>query len=333
MTVQTHKINGRVLPSPTDWAALFGADRPLILEIGFGRGDFLRHLARTQPDHNILGIEISNRCLSKAESLIAREQIANIRVIHATGEMALHHLIAPESLRAVYINFPDPWFKTGHHHRRLMQRDTLDVIVSRLQIGGELHLATDIFAYAEMSAELLAATPTLDNLNPSAWINQQPDRIITKYEANARDAGRACYYFSYRRNQTAAPPVPIMEERPMPHIVFASPLSMDQLADAFREMQLSHGDTHLHITGVYRSRGALLFETHIAEPTINQRVGIMLYARHNATPPDTYEYTLQLGNIGAPRPTDGIHAAVRLLADWMLGLHPASAVVKAKVAL
>ena len=84
-----------------------------------------------------------------------------------------------------------------------MQRDTLDAIVSRLQPGGTFYLATDIHAYAEMSHELLAATPGLDNLLPDAWAPRVPERVSTKYEATARREGRACYYFAYRAQRAA----------------------------------------------------------------------------------------------------------------------------------
>ena len=187
------KLNSKTLPWPTDWTALFGTDKPLILEIGFGHGQFLLHLATTFPDHNVIGLEISNRCLNRAESRLARKKLTNCHVIHSTAETALAYLLQPASLAQVYINFPDPWFKSRHGHRRLMQRDTLDALVNRLAPGGKLYLATDILEYAEMSSELLAATPGLDNLLDSPWANAMSGRVVTKYAQKARPEGRDCY--------------------------------------------------------------------------------------------------------------------------------------------
>lgn len=324
------KLSGYRLPWSTDWAALFGEQRPLILEIGFGRGAFLRHLARRYPDHNIVGLEISNRCMQVGEKLIARERLTHVRVIHSTAEMALHHLFEPATLEQIHINFPDPWFKPGHHHRRLMRRDTVDALVSRLRPGGMLYMATDIVEYAELTAELLAATPGLTNTLPTAWARELPDRVVTKYEQIARDEGRTCYYFAYRRNEVPAPPVPVIRDLDMPHIVFTSPLTLDEMASRFDGWNVDEGDTHIHFMGVYRGRGALLFEAHVGEATIIQHLALRVSERSKR---EGREYTIQVSSMGHPRATLGVHRAVTLLGDWLLSLHPDARTMINKVAV
>ena len=326
----TEKLSGYRSEWPTDWPALFGAERPLILEIGFGRGAFLLHLARRYPDHNIVGLEISNRCMVIGEKLIAREHLTNVRVIHSTAEMALNHLFEPQSVSQIYINFPDPWFKPGHHHRRLMQRDTVDALVSRLTPDGRLYLATDILEYAELSAELLADTPGLTNLLPSAWVNDMTDRVITKYEQIARNAGRACYYFAYARNATGAPNVPVIRDLPMPHIVFTSPLTLDQMADQFAGWNVDEGDLHIHFMTLYRGQHALLFEVHVGEATIIQHLALRVSERAKR---EGREYTIQVSSMGHPRATVGVHRAVALLGEWLIGLHPDAHAMINKVAV
>lgn len=324
------KLSGYRLAWSTDWAALFGAARPLILEIGFGRGAFLLHLARRYPDHNLVGIEISNRCMVVGEKLIAREKLAHVRVIHTTAEMALHHLFEPASIAQIYINFPDPWFKPGHHHRRLMQRDTVDALVSRLAPGGLLYMATDIREYADLSADLLANTPGLTNLLPAAWADALPDRVVTKYEQIAHDEGRACYYFAYRRSEQPAPPVPIIRELDMPHIVFTSPLTLDEMAAHFTDWNVDEGDTHIHFMTLYRGRHALLFEVHVGEQTIIQHLALRVSERQKR---EGREYTIQVSSMGHPRATQGVHRAVSLLGDWLIGLHPDAHALINKVAV
>ncbi|NDJ61226.1 MAG: tRNA (guanosine(46)-N7)-methyltransferase TrmB [Chloroflexi bacterium] len=315
------KLSSLTLPWPTDWPGLFGRAAPLILEIGFGTGTFLVHLARSRPDANLVGLEISNRSLVTMEKAVVRERLTNVRVVHSLAETALHHLFTPGALAQVYINFPDPWFKTRHSHRRLMQRDTLDALVSRLEPGGVLYLATDIIEYAQMSHRLLRATPGLDNQLAAAWSTEPlPGRIVTKYEAKAHREGRACYYFAYRRNDQPAPPVPVIKDLAMPHIVFNSPLTLAAIQAAFAPAQhtIPHGAGALHISWVaaYRSETALLFEVHIGEPTITQRLALTLIQRSGG------DFTLQMSTLGQPRPTAGVHHAVRLLGDWLIGLHP-----------
>ena len=326
------KLNSQMLDWPTDWTALFGVNRPLIVEIGFGHGAFLVHLARCYPDANVVGLEIANRSLAKTEGKVEREGIDNIRLIHSTAETALHHLFTPASIQQIHVNFPDPWFKTDHAGRRLMQRDTLDAIASRLANGGEFYLATDILAYAEMVNELLAQTPGLDNLLPDAWANSLPGRVVTKYEAAARREGRECYYFAYRRNQLPAPDVPVIKELlPMPHIVFASPLTLEQMADRFEPQKQSEGGVNIHLMSAYVGKEALLVETHVGEPTITQHIALVIVARPRPDTPGANEYTIQLSTLGQPRVTAGIHQAVRLLGDWALRLHPENRFVKEKV--
>ena len=274
------KLNSRMLPWPTDWAALFGADRPLIVEIGFGHGDFLLHLARQFPDANVIGLEIANRSLLKTEAKVEKARLTNVRLIHSSAETALHHLFTPASITQVHINFPDPWFKSGHQHRRLMQRDTLDAMVSRLVPGGELYLATDILEYAEMAHDLLRVTPGLDNTLAEGWAHDLPGRVVTKYEADRpRSEGRTCYYFAYCRNQQPAPDVPVVKDTPMPHVVFTSPLTLAEMIARFEPIQWSEAGTHVHLMDAYLGREAILIETHVGEPTITQHVALVIITR------------------------------------------------------
>ncbi len=304
--------------------------RPLIVEIGFGYGQMLRYLAQQRPDANIVGFEIASQCLIKAEGAIRRGLLPNVRVVYARAETALYHLLTPESMDEVHINFPDPWFKTRHEHRRLMQRATLDVLVSRLKPGGKFYLATDIQAYAAMSAELLAATPGLTNLLDAPWRESVPGasglpRTITKYEARARREGRVCHYFALVRNSHPAPAVPVMEDLPVPHMVFDSPLTLTEIQAQFTPASYSERGVNINYLNAYVSDRAVLIEAYIDEPTIEQRVALMLVRRELSD-----EYTLQPGLIGSPRPTAGMHIAVQHLGAWLVSLHPATRVLQDK---
>lgn len=334
MTALMHKLSSLTLPWPTDWDTLFPPElrgAPLILEIGFGGGTYLLHLARTHPNARVIGLEISNRSLEAAERAIVREGLTNVRPLHSFAETALHHLFQPRSLAQVHINFPDPWFKARHSHRRLMQRDTLDAIVSRLTPDGEFYLATDIRDYAEMSAELLAETPGLANQLAAPWVHDLLSRgTVTKYEARARREGRLCHYFAYRRTAHPAPEVPVIEELAMPHIVFTSPLSLDEMLSRFEPMQESNDGLYVHLIEAYRGNGAVLFVAHVSEPSIDQKIALMLLERQ-AEQGEAPDFTLQLGTIGHPRPTEGVHLAVKLLGDWLLSLHPDARPIKHKL--
>lgn len=321
------KLSALSLPWPTDWAVVFGVERPLILDIGFGYAHTLTHLSRKHPDHHIVGLEIANVCLERAERIIPRDGLLNVRAVYAHAETALHHLFVPGSLQQIHVNFPDPWFKERHAGRRLMQRDTLDAMVNRLAVGGMLYLATDIRDYAEMSHALLAQTPGLSNTLDAPWVGELAGRTITKYERKAMEAGRPRHFFAYRRNEHPAPEVPIMKEWDMPHIVIETPLDIDTIQREFQQQNYAYDDIRVKIMRVFRGDESLLFEAYIAEPTIEQQIALVYAGRRGYD----RQYALKLGFIGNPRPTAGVHVAVRRLGEWLLSLHAENVLVEDKV--
>ena len=321
-------LSSYTLPWPTDWSQILGQARPLILEIGFGNGDHLIALAQHFSNHNVIGLEISNKSLEKADKKIRTHQLANACVVNARGETALHHLFAPQSLEQVHINYPDPWFKARHSGRRLMQRDTLDAIVSRLKPDGLLYLATDIRDYAEMSHDLLSATPGLDNTLDAPWVHHLPQRLITtKYEQKGLREGRPGHYFVYRRNQQPAPHVPLLKELEMPHVILQTPLDAPSMLARFEKFSQRTGEgIHVSVIAAYMGQryDRLMFEVNIEEPWIDQHIGLMLTEEGEKKP---NEYTLRYQTMGHPRPTLGLHHATRLVADWVVSLHPDARII------
>ncbi len=322
---------------PSDWPAVFGAARPLCLEIGFGDARFLEHLARREPRQNILGLEISHRSLAKAERLLGRYD--NLRVLHSSAELALSQLFAPGELAEVHINFPDPWFKQRHERRRLLRGDALPALLNRLADGAALYLATDVRPYAEACDALLREEAALTNALATPWSAERPSGPATKYERRAREGGRECYYFTYRRNAHAVPAPARIEEWAMPHLVYHSPLSLTETQRHFalfapRAVSAPAGENalaHIHFLGVYGAEEALLFEAFVREGALHQRVALLL-ARQRPTAGQTEaRFTLSLSGIGHPRATTGCHLALALLGRWLLGLHPEARVIHQRI--
>ncbi len=318
--------NSLAMDWATDWDALFGVQRPIIVEIGFGNGDYLIALAKQYPDHHVIGFELSTPSLEKAETKIKRSKLDNVIAIYSRGETAINHLFKPESVAQIHINYPDPWFKARHAERRIMQRNMLDAIVSRLEIGGLFYLATDIVEYAEMSHDLLIETNGLTNELDSAWVNDFPERLITtKYEAKGIREGRVGNYFKYRRNQNEIPPVPVMEEWSVPHVVIKTPMTPREIAGA-TEKTVFHKGNYIHVAvfnGLWNiNQDSVLFEVNIEEPTIEQHMAIGLRYREEKD-----DYILRYETIGMPRPTEGLHFATSSLAKWLVSLHPDAEIV------
>ena len=179
--------------TPLDLPELFGAPIPVVLEIGFGMGDSLAAMAAADPARGYLGIEVHTPGIGHLLTLIEDQELANVRVARGDA-MELVHRLAPASLDAVHVFFPDPWPKARHHKRRLISPGNVALLRERLRPGGVLHCATDWPEYAESMAETLNADPALD---PAG--TDRAARPETKFERRGKEAGRPITDLRYRR--------------------------------------------------------------------------------------------------------------------------------------
>jgi tRNA (guanine-N7-)-methyltransferase len=177
---------------------------PLVVEIGFGRGEFLLALAEQNPEQAFVGIELSYKRTLKMARRVARLGIANVALVEARAQDVLRDALPDASVACFWLNFPDPWPKKRHARRRFVQPEALAWIARRLVPGGLLRIATDDPSYAEWIDEALAATPALENrYAPDRWRAAVPDRMPTAYELEWRALGRSFHFFEYAR---AGPP-------------------------------------------------------------------------------------------------------------------------------
>ncbi len=154
-----HGLCPESVPRPVTAAALFGNDRPLELEIGSGKGTFLLAESGARPEVNFLGIEYARRYWTFAADRLRRGERANARVVLAEASTFLREFIPDESLSAVHVYFPDPWPKTRHHRRRLLNSAFLKLIASKLEPGGRLSIATDHREYFDKIALAVKGSP------------------------------------------------------------------------------------------------------------------------------------------------------------------------------
>ena len=141
-----------------------------ILEIGFGMGESTAHIAQTRSRDLFLGIEVHDPGVGALLKKIGELQLRNLRLIQHDAVEVLEHMIAEESLDGVHIFFPDPWHKKRHHKRRLIQKDFLTLLVSRLKTGGYIHLATDWQHYAEQMLLVLNQCHDLENCSKQSTL-------------------------------------------------------------------------------------------------------------------------------------------------------------------
>lgn len=173
-----------------DTAAWFGRRAPVVLEIGSGTGTSTLAMAHAEPDVDVVAVEVYRRGLAQLLTAIDREQVTNIRLVRGDALDVLEHMVAPGSLTGVRVFFPDPWPKSRHHKRRLLQPSTVALIADRLHPGGVLHAATDHSGYAAHIAAVGDAEPLLRRIGPARTdLPISVQRPITKYENKAAEAG------------------------------------------------------------------------------------------------------------------------------------------------
>ena len=192
-----------------DWS-VFGQDPDLdnspqrILEIGFGMGESTAHIAQVRPQDVFLGIEVHEPGVGALLKKIGELQLSNLRLIQYDAVEVLEQMITKDSLDGVHIFFPDPWHKKRHHKRRLIQKDFLTLLASRLKTGGYIHLATDWQHYAEQMLLVLNQHPDLENCSKQSM-------LIRAIELSNTDQEIGGIVFSYNH---LAKPHPGYVERP-----------------------------------------------------------------------------------------------------------------------
>ena len=159
-------IEGEELPHPFVPSEFFGRQAPLEVEVGSGKGLFLASMAEDCPEHNVLGIEIARKYAKHAAYRVARTGSPHVKVVRSPAEPIFADLLAANSVHAVHVYFPDPWWKARHRRRRVMQNEFLRDIERVLMPGGRLHFWTDVEEYYHSALETIAASTTLSGPHP-----------------------------------------------------------------------------------------------------------------------------------------------------------------------
>ena len=172
--------------------------RKRVLEIGFGRGEFLLAMAARSPEVDFVGVEISFKRTLKMARKVARARLANVLLVEARAQIALKHLFLPGGLSEIWVNFSDPWPKARHAHRRLIRPEFVFDAARALESGGVLNVATDDVRYAHQIDEMLTEERALFNqFTPWPYLCDVPGRSSTGYEEQWRTAGRPLHFFAY----------------------------------------------------------------------------------------------------------------------------------------
>ena len=139
--------------------AAFLSKQPMEIEIGFGKGNFLRHRAARFPEKHFVGFEIHRSlCLWMAER-IQRRGLTNLRLCFEDCRQSLPALLSEGSVDRAFVFFPDPWWKRRHVKRRLLSPPFLDLLYPYLAPHAVLSIKTDVMPYADYIEQLFAEDP------------------------------------------------------------------------------------------------------------------------------------------------------------------------------
>ena len=195
-------------PEPLNMAQAFAlngqdaAPAPVILEIGFGMGEATAHIAKVRPADQFLCCEVHEPGVGALLKRIGEQDIQNIRILQHDAVEVIDNMLPLASIDGVHIFFPDPWHKSRHNKRRLIQTPLIAKLAARLKPGAYIHCATDWEPYAVQILEVLSAEPLLKNSADASngGYAQKPDyRPLTKFENRGLKLGHGVWDVVFQR--------------------------------------------------------------------------------------------------------------------------------------
>jgi len=332
-SLQEYVLEWAQAPWPIDWAVAFGRRAPLALEIGFGNGAFLVEQATARPERDHLGIELSWTAATHLFRRLGQARARNVRVLLGDAEALVAQLFAPAALDEVFVNHPCPWPKARHLERRLLRRDFLELLATRMRPGAPLTIVTDHAEYATWLHDELAAAPSLRSRHATVEVAQIEGRKPTKYQQKAMAQGIPIHFFEWEKpaSAPAAPPGPASEVPDMPTLSMtgatAGELFQDFRPQRFREQERGV-EVIVKLLAVYRrpDRPVWLVETFVQEDRLRQMFALDVVQRGA-------EVLVKPSSMGQPYPTHGVKRAVWCVAMYLRAHHPALAVTHESLGL
>ena len=170
----------------------FGRVAPLEIEIGCGKGLFLRSAAATRPGHDFIGIEIATKYFKWAARGVEYDGLENVRLLREEGGYFLERYVRPASVARVHLYYPDPWPKRRHRKRRIFDEAFLSLVRSRLVPGGLFFAATDFEDYWQQMEKVIAGATGMRTVEGEAVWDGWETNFGRKYAREKRSVYRAC---------------------------------------------------------------------------------------------------------------------------------------------
>ena len=172
------------LSAPRDFVMPEAALKPkssLVLEIGAGKGKHALSFAMQNPDKHLIAIERTRNKFEAFKKLAAQQNSANLTAIHADAIAWIVHAIAPNSIDSIYILYPNP--EQHNPNQQWLNMPFFEFLLSRLQVGGEIILATNIETYMDNAEQQANEVWCLPNTRSQVVSSSQRTHFEVKYLA------------------------------------------------------------------------------------------------------------------------------------------------------
>jgi tRNA (guanine-N7-)-methyltransferase len=185
-----------------NWEEEFGNSKPINIEVGMGKGQFIIELAKRNSEINYIGIEKYTSVLFRAlQKLEEGESINNLRFLCIDAE-TLEIFFKKEMVKKIYLNFSDPWPKERHSKRRLPSKQFLQRYDQILSKEGTIEFKTDNRKLFDFAVEEVKETKwnikviTYD-LHGDSILSK--DNIMTEYEEKFSRKGNPIHKYIISR--------------------------------------------------------------------------------------------------------------------------------------
>lgn len=284
---------------------VFGSDGPLLLEVGFGNGWFLEHLSQIRPDANILGAEVSVSSVHRAYRRLLRVGATRVRLYPGDAKFLLTHALSPESVEAVFVNFPDPWPRRKHRGRRLLTSETLTLLASRLADRGRVELTTDhegYFNYARAECRKTGLFEESIGVVPPAMLET---RWAKKWVA----ADRRIFHVTFHATARAEVDTPDLLTNGMQHALLKGELdAVGRMTKQVHPVETGHVIVMEHLLSP--EHDSHLFAIHVEESGLKQDILVEAVRRDDGI-------FVGVRRFGSPLATRGVGESVRIVVEWL----------------
>ncbi|MEH2159332.1 tRNA (guanosine(46)-N7)-methyltransferase TrmB [Nostoc sp.] len=189
--------------SPQDLEKIYAKpNQPLHLDIGCAKGLFLLNMAKIEPNLNFLGLEIREPLVVEANKLRSELGLTNLHYLFCNVNNSLHSVLSslpPGSLQRITIQFPDPWFKTRHAKRRVVQPELVADLANYLAVGGLVFLQSDMEFVAVEMRDRFAENPAFEKIGTGEWLAENPMPVPTEREVSTQKKGEPVYRVLFER--------------------------------------------------------------------------------------------------------------------------------------